>query len=70
MSGTQDWENLIVLTPDDMAPIEKLLLLILIYSLKQSFSTSSITELNCTIIRVTIFVILSRTVVVGTIPDV
>lgn len=48
VSGTQDWENLIVITPDDMELIEKLLLLTLICSIKQSFSTSSIRELSCT----------------------
>ena len=46
--GTQDPENLIVVTPDDMDLVENLLLLTFIYYLKRPFSSSSIRELSCT----------------------
>lgn len=48
VQGTQDPENLVIKTPDDMDIVGKLLLLTLICFLKWSFSTSSIRELSCT----------------------
>ena len=48
MLGTQDPENLIIIAPDDMDIVGKLLLLTLIYFLNWPFSTSSIRELSCT----------------------
>ena len=70
MLGTQDPENLIIIAPDDMDIVGKLLLLTLIYFLKWSFSTSSIRELSCTENDLSdSFSIVRRMRVVGTIPD-
>lgn len=69
MPGTQDWENLRHITPGDIDLIEKLLLLTLVYSLKQPFSTNSTRELRYIENDLTTFSIPSRMKVVGTIPD-
>lgn len=68
MPGTQDCKNLVI-TPHDMDLLEKLLLLSLIYSLKQPFLISSLRELRCTENDLTILSVLSRMAVVGTILD-